>query len=149
MKVILVICIVVLTILIVASYIIAFHSEKKTKRIIVVILTPVILYIIITMVLMIARGKSFVGYYVSPDTVYYNENYYTKITDEYQIKQIANDLDGCWVSNETYITSNKIKFPYLEYWMPDIFFYHVLILNENDKYIVLVDLEETFYFEIQ
>lgn len=149
MKAILIICIVVLTIMIVASYILAFHSAKKIKRIIPVILTPLILYIIITMVLMIVREKSFVGYYVSPDTVYYKENYYTKITDEYQIKQIANDLDGCWVSNETYITSNKIKFPYLEYWMPDIFFYHVLILNENDKYIVLVDLEETFYFEIQ
>ena len=161
LKIVLWIAIIILLLIIIASYIIFFSPYKtqmkfwddiKTKRgrIILIILSPFIFYVFITLVLILVRDNSFVGYYVTSDMIFYNDAYYKEVTDEAKTEEIYAYGDGYWTYTETYVLSEKAKFPFLEYWIPDLFFYHVVVPGNKDNiYIILDPIDEQLYFERQ
>ncbi len=162
LKIVLWIAIIILLLIIIASYIIFFSPYKtqikfwddiKTKRgrIILIILSPFIFYVFITLVLILVRDNSFVGYYVTSDTIYYNGAYYTEVTDEAKKEEIYAYGDGYWTYMENYILSEKPSFPFFEYWIPDLFFEQVIFCTRDiDRtYIMLQCVSERTYFERQ
>lgn len=156
---ILICCIIGIILIIIVSYICAFCFAKKQNdiynikgflKIILIIMSPFLLYTFITLVLMLFRSSSFVGYYVAPDMIFYNGAYYKEVTDEAKTEEIYAYGDGYWTYTETYVLSEKPKFPFFEYWIPDLFFYHVVVPGDKDNiYIILDPIEEQSYFERQ
>ncbi len=161
---ILIIILIITVLLIVLSYIFAFSSHQKqnkffdaiqTKKgcfkIIVIILSPVILYSAITLVLMLVRGDCFVGYYVGGrDIVYYQDNLYYKITDEDKKDEAYEYGKGLWTCENTFVSGEAVKFPYIEYWIPDFIFGHLFCPGAKDaKYIGISEMDErgNIYYE--
>ncbi len=151
--------IITIVLFVVVSYICSFRFfNKKTDisrkklflRIFLIIISPILLYVFITCILMLIRCNDFVGYYVASDTIYYDGDYYKEVTDEAKKEEIFAYGDGYWTYTETFISSDKIKFPFFEYWIPDLFFGHVVVPGEQDDiYIIVRPMEEQLYFERQ
>ncbi len=116
-------------------------SKKKTWKIAgilmaLIALIPVgviLLYIIITPILMRVRGDCFVGYYIEGrDTIYYQGSLYHQITDEEKEDEAYEYGKGLWICENTYVADESIKFPYIEYWLPDIMFGYLYYPGEKD-----------------
>ena len=152
-------CIIGIVLIIVVSYIFAFCLRKKQNdfynkkglvKIILIIVSPFLIYAVITLILILVRGNSFVGYYVESNTIYYDGTYYKEVTDEAKIEEINDYGDGYWTYTETFILSDEITFPYFEYWIPNLFFEQVVIPGDKDDvYIILKPMEGQIYFERQ
>lgn len=150
-------CIIGIVLIIVVSYIFAFCFTKKQNdfynikfflKIGLIIVSPFLVYAFITLVLMLFRCNSFVGYYVASDTIYYDGVDYKEVTDEAKIEEINDYGDGYWTYTETFISSDEITFPYFEYWIPDLFYEQVVVPGDKDAmYIILKSLDEQSYFE--
>lgn len=114
-------------------------KKKKSLIIFIVIASPVLLYAIITVILFSVRSDNFVGYYVDGESVvYYQNSYYSQIVDEEKADIAYKYGEGYWTYEEEYISSKPINFPYFEYWLPDIFFAHLLYPGSKDaKYILI------------
>lgn len=152
------ICSIIAILLFVAvSYIFAFLLTKKQNdfynikgflKIGIIIASPFLIYALITLVLMLFRSNSLVGYYIASDTIYYDGVYYKEVTDEAKIEEINDYGDGYWTYTETFISSDEITFPYFEYWIPDLFYEQVVVPGDKDAmYIILKSLDEQLYFE--
>ena len=125
-----------------------FYNIKGFLKIGIIIASPFLIYALITLVLMLFRSNSLVGYYVASDTIYYDGVYYKEVTDEAKIEEINDYGDGYWTYTETFISSDEITFPYFEYWIPDLFYEQVVVPGDKDAmYIILKSLDEQLYFE--
>lgn len=134
----------------------AYHNrikaifKRKWTVVMGVLLFPILLYIIATSFLIMVQGDCFVGYYVTADTIYYDGAYYKEVTDEAKKEEILSYGHGHWTYTQTFISSDRVGFPYFEYWIPDMFFYHVVAPGDKeDIYIILRPIEEQLYFERQ
>lgn len=123
--------------------------EKIEKRLWLTIFAIIISPIIITFILFLVRGDNFVGYYVDgKELVYYQDSYYSRIADEAKKLEAYQYGEGYWSYEEAYISNTPIEFPYFEYWMPDLFFGHLLYPGTKDaKYIIVSTTGGDIYYE--
>lgn len=121
-----------------------FKKKKNWIVISIIILFPFVIYTVITIILINVRGDCFAGYYISgQSTVIYQENVYYRITDEDKIEEVDKQE---WLFTDTLIAYDVVQFPYFAYWIPDMFYGH-LILVEDDTYIVVETLGGNMYYK--
>ncbi len=120
------------------------RMSKLTKKqracvIAVFCVSPVLLYVLITLLLAVLRGDNFVAYEVYIDNakyICYKESYYVEITDEKELNKINEEVNGKWINEKEIVLNNPIKFPYIDYWTPDIMCNH-LYHTQEEEYIII------------
>ncbi len=133
-------------------------KKKLWKSVLKIFVIIILLYSTITFILFCTRGKHFGGYFIQQkdgnQILCYRNNYYTIVNNQDRIEEIYRlgiEENGKWVSTEDYlVTSSKINFPFIEYWLPEIFFYKIIWLQDSTysgEYLILATLAGSKYYE--
>lgn len=104
-----------------------------------ILISLFVVYSFITLILAIVRSDSFNAYevYIS-DTkyIYYQDAYYVEIIDQEELNMLNEEIDGEWINEKEIVLKNPVKFPYIDYWVPDIICNH-LYHTQEDRYILI------------
>lgn len=65
--------------------------------------------------------------------IQYQNNLYIEITHDEQLVKINEEVNGHWCNDKEVVLKDTIKFPFVEYWIPEIMF-ECLEYSENGKY---------------
>lgn len=120
----------------------------------------ILLYSIITFVLFCIRGDHFGGYYIRQEdgdrVLCYRDNNYIVVRDSKVIEEIYRlgfEGESAWISVEDELVAySPIKFPFIEYWWPEIFYDRVIWLQNSEytgEYLIVATLEGEKYYEKQ
>lgn len=156
------IAIVIVASIILLGYILLFCKDEQRKKIIIaikkkktwliisaILLTPFVMYAVITMILVIIRGDCFVAYPVdvgNKQYVYYENSYYEEFTENEKINIMYDEVNKQWLEEDLYILSGPITFPYIEYWVPNLFLDN-LFVSLDGKYIIVSTRGGSYFYE--
>ena len=134
--------------------------RKPVKYILKFLGIVILLYCIVTFILFCIRGNHFGGYYIYQEdgnqVLCYRDNFYVMVNDPKEIDKIYRlgiEGDGQWISTEdNLITFSPITFPFIEYWLPEIFFHQAIYLqhlNYSGEYLIVATLAGEQYYKKQ
>ncbi len=120
----------------------------------------ILLYSTITFILFCIRGDHFGGYYIRQEDgsriLCYRDNYYIMVRDPKEIEEIDRlgiEGEGAWVSVEDKLVAfSSIKFPFIDYWWPEIFYDQVIWLQNSEytgEYLMVATLGGEIYYKKQ
>ena len=128
----------------------ALFKKKKTWVVIgITLLSPIVFYSIGTWILYLIYGDCFDGYYTSYQSVlYYEEQNYYRVIEEGEIDAAYTYGKGIWTTEPRYVLGNEIAFPYVEYWLPKIFYDDLSFPGDKEPiYLKVNTLGGTIYFK--
>lgn len=129
--------------------IIAIKKKKTWLIISAILLTPFVMYAVITTILVIMRGDCFVAYPVDvgdKQYIYYENSYYEEFTENEKIDIMYDEVNKQWLEEDLYILSEPITFPYIEYWLPNLFLNN-LFVSQDGKYIIVSTRGGSYFYE--
>ncbi|MDE6687181.1 MAG: hypothetical protein K2K17_07690 [Lachnospiraceae bacterium] len=120
----------------------------------------ILLYSTITLILFCIRGDRFGGYYIRQENgnqvLCYRDNYYIMVRDPKEIEEIYRlgiEGEGAWILVEDVLVAySPIKFPFIEYWWPDIFLNQVIWLQHSEysgEYLMVATLGGEIFYKKQ
>lgn len=114
-------------------------QKQRAYAIAALCVSPILLYVLITLLLAMVQGDNFTAHEVYIDNakyICYKESYYVEITDEKELNKINEEINGEWINEKEIVLKNPVKFPYIDYWVPDIMCNH-LYHTQEDEYIII------------
>lgn len=128
----------------------ALFKKKKTWVVIgIIFLSPIVFYSIGTWILYLIYGDCFDGYYTSYQSVlYYEEQNYYRLTEKDDIEDAHAYGDGIWTTEPAFISGDEVVFPYIDYWLPKIFYDDLSLPGDKEPiYLKVQTLGGTIYFK--